>query len=114
MTKKEMTKKLSSYSGYYEQINWLSSAIDSQKAALKDLERRKKDLLEKSERLQNIIMGVEDPLLRDVLIRRFTVGQTFGEIAEELCYSVRHIARLSALALEEACAAYTQQREGKT
>ncbi len=111
MTKKEMTKKLRSYNDYTEQIGWLTSAIDSQKAALNELERRKKSFLAKSRELQSLMMGVEDPVLRDILIRRFVVGQTVEQIADSLCYSVRHITRMSSQAVEEACAVYTRRKK---
>ena len=111
MTKKEMAKKLRSYSDYSLQIQRLSNAVESAKEVLKDLEVQKETCLAKSQELQTLIMGVDDPLLRDILIRRYIAGQTVEEIAEALCYSVRHTMRMSGQAVAEACTVYTRQNK---
>ena len=111
MTKKEMAKKLRSYSDYSLQIQRLSNAVESAKEVLKDLEVQKETCLAKSQELQTLIMGVDDPLLRDILIRRYIAGQTVEEIAEALCYSVRHTMRMSGQAVAEACSVYAREKK---
>ena len=51
-------------------------------------------------RTEELISSVPDPVQREVLTRRYIIGQRWEEIAESMNYSVRHITRLHGIALK--------------
>lgn len=51
-------------------------------------------------RTEDLISSVPDPVQREVLTRRYIIGQRWDEIAESMKYSVRHITRLHGIALK--------------
>ena len=51
-------------------------------------------------RTEDLISSVPDPVQREVLTRRYIIGQRWEEIAESMNYSVRHITRLHGIALK--------------
>lgn len=57
------------------------------------------EALEEAEKIQRDIDGVRDPVLREILFRRWIQGQTMEEIAEGMHRDLRWIYRLHARAL---------------
>ena len=55
------------------------------------------------EATQGLVNGVRDPLLKEVLVRRYLVGQTWERIAVEMHYSWQHVHKLHSRALGELC-----------
>ena len=51
--------------------------------------------------IENKINQVENIIHREVLIRRYIYGETNEHIADELCYSTRHIQRIMSEAILE-------------
>ena len=51
-------------------------------------------------RTEELISSVPDSVQREVLTRRYIIGQRWEEIAESMNYSVRHITRLHGIALK--------------
>lgn len=51
--------------------------------------------------IENKINEIENLIHREVLIRRYIYGETNEHIADELCYSARHIQRIMGDAVAE-------------
>ena len=51
-------------------------------------------------RAERLISSISDAAQREVLSRRYLMGQQWEEIADSMDYSVRHITRLHGLALQ--------------
>ena len=51
--------------------------------------------------IKNKINEIDNLTYREVLIRRYVYGETNEHIAEQLCYSARHIQRLTTIAVAE-------------
>ncbi len=51
--------------------------------------------------IENKINEIENLVYREVLIRRYIYGETNEHIADELCYSARHIQRIMSAAVLE-------------
>jgi DNA-directed RNA polymerase specialized sigma24 family protein len=53
--------------------------------------------------VERAVEAVDDPRGREVLRRRYLLGQTWEEMAEEMHYSAMHLTRLHARALDQLC-----------
>ena len=54
-------------------------------------------------RTEELISSVPDPVQREVLTRRYIIGQRWEEIAESMGYSRQHVTRLHGYALKKMC-----------
>lgn len=52
--------------------------------------------------IESVIMGVSDYRSRTLLRRRYILFKNWNEIADEMCYDIRHIHRIHEIALKEA------------
>lgn len=66
----------------------------------KDAKELQAELIDKYIEIDNVIQGVRDTKLREVLERRYLLYQKWNQIALEMNYSIRRITQLHTEALE--------------
>lgn len=76
-------------------------AIDKLIALQNEITETMREALEQMEKVQRLITGIKDPVLREILWRRWIQGQKMEAIAEEMRRDLRWIYRLHARALRQ-------------
>jgi DNA-directed RNA polymerase specialized sigma subunit len=59
------------------------------------------EYIQKFNEIDNVIRNVQSPIQREVLERRYLLYQHWGQIAEEMHYSERHVFRVHNAALQQ-------------
>ena len=62
-----------------------------------------KEMTSARERTERLINTVANPVQREVLTRRYIIGQRWEDIAESMNYSRQHVTRLHGYALKTLC-----------
>ena len=68
-----------------------------------EADRLFREFITARERAEELIASVPDPVQREVLTRRYIIGQRWEEIAECMGYSRQHVTRLHGYALKKMC-----------
>lgn len=68
-----------------------------------DADKLMQDMIAARQRAEVLIASVPDSVQREVLTRRYIIGQTWEDIAESMNYSRQHVARLHGYALQNMC-----------
>ncbi|MGN0604810.1 MAG: hypothetical protein ACI4I2_12615 [Oscillospiraceae bacterium] len=68
-----------------------------------EADRLFRELTSARERTEKLIASVSDPVQREVLTRRYIIGQRWEDIAESMSYSRQHVTRLHGYALKNMC-----------
>lgn len=68
-----------------------------------EAERLLKEMSSARERTERLINTVTNPVQREVLTRRYIIGQRWEDIAESMNYSRQHVTRLHGYALKTLC-----------
>ena len=66
-------------------------------------ERLLQELISVRQKAEKIISSVPDQAQREVLTRRYIIGQRWEDIAESMNYSRQHVTRLHGYALQKMC-----------
>ena len=76
------------------------------------IQRQLDKLFETKAGILRVIDGIEDLNQKNVLIKRYVNGVSFGMIADQLSYDVRHIFRIHGAALQTLALQLTEQNGG--
>ena len=68
-----------------------------------EAEKLMQEMIAARQRAEVLIDSVPDAVQREVLTRRYIIGQTWEDIAESMNYSRQHITRLHGYALQNMC-----------
>lgn len=68
-----------------------------------EAEKLMQEMIAARQRAEVLIASVPDAVQREVLTRRYIIGQTWEDIAESMNYSRQHITRLHGYALQNMC-----------
>lgn len=99
MTRKEVKAFLSEYRQCMAKVYRLTDEMKRLTASANCIKREIEEYKSRCELIESIINSHTDFTQREILIRRFIYGDTIEEVAEKLCYSPRHIQRLTDLAI---------------
>lgn len=79
----------------------MAEAIDKLMALQTEINDTMREAIEQMEKILRLISAIKEPVLRELLWRRWIRGQTMETIAEEMRRDVRWIYRLHARALRQ-------------
>ncbi len=99
MTRKEVKAFLSEYRECMAKAYRLTDEIKRLTASADCIRMEIEECKSRCELIESIINSHTDFTQREILIRRFIYGDTIEKVAEKLCYSPRHIQRLTDLAI---------------
>lgn len=68
-----------------------------------EADRLFREFIAARERAEKLIASVPDSVQREVLTRRYIIGQRWEDIAESMGYSRQHVTRLHGYALKKMC-----------
>ena len=68
-----------------------------------DVDKLMQEMIAARQRAEVLIASVPDAVQREVLTRRYIIGQTWEDIAESMSYSRQHVTRLHGYALQNMC-----------
>ena len=68
-----------------------------------DVDKLMREMIAARQRAEVLIASVPDAVQREVLTRRYIIGQTWEDIADSMSYSRQHVTRLHGYALQNMC-----------
>lgn len=94
MTVNEMKRELGDYSKLVARAKRLSAELRLFPEDREFLEPLLRNVSEKTVAINGMINTVCEPDKKEILYRKYILGETFEQIAESMCYSTRHVQRM--------------------
>ena len=103
MTLIEKKRLLEGYTGEMARAQRMRGDLGRFKASADSIQKEIDACIHRAEKSERIISSIKDHTHREILLRKYIYGDTLEEIAEVLCYSVRHLQRIIETALSALC-----------
>lgn len=97
---KETKKYLEGYRKSMARAQHLRGQMAAFAASAPSISREIEECIKQGGIIEGLIISHSNICQREILLRKYVYGQTIEKIAEELCYSPRHIQRILNTAVE--------------